>query len=157
MVKVQPSAFEGRRGRAGQAILLLILLVFEACTGLDALIPTEIKGYEGPERPDAELAIIDQMGGEPRADILNVTAAEGQVVYAGGARTPIIRLLPGEYGISYQRCGDRFQACASRFDVLELKAGHVYVARGLADKSVWIVDETTDEVIAGTESAPTFH
>jgi hypothetical protein len=149
------ASFEEHRGLAAAVVLLAILLVLEACS-LSRLFPTEIKGYEGPERPDAELAVISQAYGKPIADILKVTA-KGQVVYAGGEPTPIIRLLPGEYGILYQRCGDTRQTCVLRSDVVQLEAGHVYVARGLASKSVWIVDETTDEVIAGTESAPKFH
>lgn len=117
------------------------LLLFAGCTTM--------KSYEGPKLPPENVALIKgSLGTIVQVTILEV---DGK---ARGFTEEISEILPGEHtvkihvssGFGFLRIGNKKTLS------FKAKAGHTYKAEGKIIKGntfAWIVDETTNEVVAG--------
>jgi hypothetical protein len=131
------------------------------------LITKDIAAYEGPAKPDSELAVVRE---DIDARVFSLTT-NGRSFYPHQATRlrQAVRLEPGTYSVDYTfvasdvllKYVDR-SVSWRRSDTVELLAGHSYLVDGESCSDlnfctshtkgsiyVWIKDETTGQVVAG--------
>jgi hypothetical protein len=146
---------------AAAVVMLSALVLLHGCGGFQ---PS--KSYEGAERPDSELAVVNCGADVSPDSVVIKDATNGTVVYSGkfasGACVVIgnkIRVAPKQYMISFDACGYK-SGCKYLNATVTLEAGHSYWIGGgkcymfcfsvdSYTEYVWIEDETMDEVLAG--------
>jgi hypothetical protein len=136
---------------------LLATLVAGGCS-----FQSSLTGYDGPERPDSEIAILDCDG--LCRGIYNMDTGETYDVdsvdhFLFMEHVGVVYLEPGQYRITILYWGAK-TPWAGNFTTsvsLPLEAGHRYLIEGEVDcdywgpddtTDIWITDETTDTIIA---------
>src|SRR5262245_10770894 len=151
-----------------RSVLLSIALSFATLSlGGCGLITKDLVAYQGPAKPDSELAVVSEA---MDARVLSLTV-DGRSFYPHQASSfrQAMRLEPGTYAVNYTFVGSDVllkyvdgPETWGRSDTVELKAGHTYFVDGESCSDlnfctshrkgsvyVWIKDETTGQVVAG--------
>jgi hypothetical protein len=147
----------GALGGSGpaRAVATVVLVTAVLCAGSCTTTEYAYKMYGGPERPDADLSVIDL------ADAAGVMVGNRKVARSDYSK---VRLLPGTYpvyweclyGVSVMIEPSGFATGAKSADV-DLRAGHVYSLH--CDRTTgygyqmyqWIRDDTEGRIVAGQE------
>ena len=105
--------------------------------GCKAAVPI----YPGPQRPEAEIAVIE-------VDRLAFQAVDGHVV---NTAEPRYEILPGSHAVTLRR--DRLD----RGVCFKARAGHVYLARPVRGGGTWhpeVIDENVAQAVHSDEMPP---
>jgi hypothetical protein len=152
------------RNIANSLVILLIAAMLSGC-----LSAGELKGYEGAELPDTELAIIKQSESIIKSIIkVNLDESLSDVYISQGYKykNPI-NLSPGTYKILAKYHAHKIRTVGFS-ETVNLHPGHIYRVRiddcystdslfrdcPAYTAIVWLEDQTTGKVIAGCNSWP---